>query len=100
MLMGCLIVTLGTAWFARTNQDTTTVGAPYGTINPNHAPWHELALLPRIGESKARAIAAHRRTTNGDEPAAAFKVADDLQRVSGIGPKTVQRLTPELRFKD
>lgn len=100
MLLGCALVTLSAAWFGSWDRGTAMPSAPCGTINPNQAPWYELALLPRIGEAKARAIVAHRRTAAEGEPVTVFKVAGDLQQVSGIGPKTVQRLSSELRFDD
>jgi competence protein ComEA len=49
-----------------------------------------LAALPGIGPSKAAAIVLDRQT-NG-----AFASVPELQRVRGIGPKTVEALTPYL----
>ncbi len=103
ILAGAWLVTLGTAWVTSTNPQSENLiagRAPYGTLNPNRAPWYELALLPRIGEAKARAIVTYRRDADRGESNKVFRVADDLKQVSGIGPKTVQRLTPELRFED
>ena len=57
-------------------------------VDINKAAWPELAQLPRIGETVARKIVESRET---DGP---FKSVDDLQRVKGIGPKTVERLRP------
>ena len=72
------------------------------TIDPNLAPWPELATLPRIGESKARAIVGYRKSMAADEPPGevqpAFKRPSDLERVRGIGPKTVLRVSRYLRF--
>jgi competence protein ComEA len=68
-------------------------------INPNTAPWWELTALPRIGEVTARAIVAHRKAA-ATAPSAtpAFTRAEDLAAVRGIGPKTVARIAPHLRF--
>jgi len=54
----------------------------------NQATWAELSLLPGVGETTARKIVADREA-NGP-----FLSVDDLQRISGIGPKTVSRIRP------
>jgi competence protein ComEA len=59
-------------------------------IDPNSADWPELALMPGIGEQLAKRIVADRQE-NGP-----FRDADDLQRVRGIGPRTVERMKPYL----
>ena len=83
------------------------------TVDPNIAPWWELTVLPRIGETIARRIVRFRTSSasdplrvsgssddpdpNVDEPT--FASPADLQRVRGIGPKTVERIAPWLRFE-
>ncbi|MEX0702525.1 MAG: helix-hairpin-helix domain-containing protein [Planctomycetales bacterium] len=52
------------------------------------------AQLPGIGETLAERIVADRET-NGH-----FATIDDLRRVKGIGPKTIDRLRPWLRAGD
>jgi len=52
--------------------------------------WPELAQLPGIGESLGRRIVESRRQ---DGP---FIDHDDLRRVQGIGPRTLERLKPYL----
>jgi len=70
------------------------------TIDPNEAPWWEFTALPRIGETLARKLTAFRQQANlQDESQPAFSSPTDLQRVRGIGPKTVRRLAPFLRFQ-
>lgn len=69
-------------------------------VDPNQAEWWELAALPRIGEVTAKKIVEYRRdhaAMPADEPV--FRTAQDLTRVRGIGPKTVERLTPFLSFR-
>lgn len=61
-------------------------------ININSADAELLAELPGIGPSKANAIIEDRET-NG-----AYKSAEDLTRVSGIGEITVQGLTDQVTF--
>ena len=58
------------------------------TVDVNTADWPELTSLPRIGETLARRIVASRES---DGP---FSSVDDLQRVKGIGPRTVEHLQP------
>jgi competence protein ComEA len=57
-------------------------------ININTAGVHELTMLPRIGGKTAEAIVEYRRA-NG--PFASF---DDLQKVKGVGPSTIEAIRP------
>ena len=70
-------------------------------INPNTAPWYELTALPRIGETMARRIVAYREEQRSDSnpDAPVFRRAEDLANVHGIGPKTVERLRPYVKFE-
>ncbi len=73
-------------------------------IDPNTAPWQELAQLPGIGERLARRIVAYRHTHEERHPdregRLLFQRPSDLMKISGIGPKTVARLRPFLRLTD
>jgi hypothetical protein len=60
-------------------------------LDPNLAPVGLLPVLPGVGPVTAARIDAARR----DLP---FRDADDLLRVHGIGPATVEALRPHLRF--
>jgi competence protein ComEA len=69
-------------------------------INPNNAPAASLMRLPGIGISRAEAIVAYREKfnqRNKNEPA--FQNCNDLQKVKGIGPKTVQNISQLLKFE-
>ncbi len=59
-------------------------------VDVNRATWPELAELPGIGEITARKIVASRKK---DGP---FTCPDDLERIRGIGKKTVARIRPFL----
>ncbi len=61
-------------------------------INVNTADAELLTELPGIGPSRAQAIIEDREA-NGD-----YESADDLTRVSGIGPATVERLKDQITF--
>ncbi|HEX6984927.1 MAG TPA: helix-hairpin-helix domain-containing protein [Planctomycetaceae bacterium] len=60
-------------------------------LDVNEATWVEFAQLDGIGETLAMRIVEDRET-NGP-----FRSVEDLDRVKGIGPKTLERLRPYLR---
>jgi competence protein ComEA len=60
-------------------------------VDVNTADWPELAALPSIGETLARRIVESRQK---DGP---FADHDELRRVRGIGPKTMENVRPYLR---
>ena len=71
-----------------------------GRINPNDAPVASLVRLPGIGIGRAGAIVAYREEfgeQNGNKPA--FQNPNDLQKVKGIGPKTVENISEWLKFE-
>ncbi|MFO8070821.1 MAG: helix-hairpin-helix domain-containing protein [Polyangia bacterium] len=57
-----------------------------GRVDPNRDPPSDLELLPRVGPVKAGRIVESRRR---DGP---FETTEDLRRVRGIGPRTVEIL--------
>ena len=59
-------------------------------LDVNAAEWPELAQLPQVGEVLARRIVDSRRTGG------AFVDHNDLMRVSGIGPLTLEKMKPYL----
>ena len=67
-------------------------------INPNEAPVESLIRLPGMGPSRAGAIIAYRESLyrNGITPA--FGNIEDLRKVRGIGPKTVQGMSEWITF--
>jgi len=66
-------------------------------INPNTACAGSLIRLPNVGPSRAMAIIEYRNSC--DEAQKAFKTGADLQKIKGIGPKTVESVTPWLCFE-
>ena len=67
-------------------------------INPNSAPRASLVRLPSIGLVRAEAIIAYRENFRDNE-ARPFRDCNDLQKVKGIGPKTVQNISEWLKFE-
>ncbi len=59
-------------------------------VDINEAPWPELAQLPDVGEMLAKRIVAY-RTAHGP-----FRSHADLDRVNGIGPRTLETICPYL----
>ena len=72
-----------------TTQANTQMG-----ININRATESELVSLHGIGSSKAQAIILYREMF-GD-----FKSVDDLQKVKGIGPKTIEKNRARLQIRN
>jgi len=69
-------------------------------INPNDASVTSLVRLPGIGFGRAEAIAAYRENFGERElNRPAFRNCDDLQKVRGIGPKTVENISQWLKFE-
>jgi competence protein ComEA len=60
-------------------------------VDLNSAPWQEIALVPGLGESKAKAIVEDR------EKKGSFESVEDLTRVPGIGEKTVSAISRYVR---
>lgn len=60
-------------------------------VDVNQAGWAELAQIPGVGESLARRIVESR------EKAGPFIDHDDLRRIRGIGPRTLESMRPYLR---
>ena len=76
--------------------------ASFRSMDPNFAPWWELTMLPRIGETIARRIVSFRQAAAQADPdrlsSPVFRHPADLIQVPGIGPKTVARVAPYLHF--
>ncbi len=68
-------------------------------INPNESPAASLARLPGIGAALSRRIVSYREKWIKQYGAAAFQGSDDLEKVDGIGPKTVQDINQWLKFE-
>jgi DNA uptake protein ComE-like DNA-binding protein len=97
----CLVLSLGFAAGALQRSEDATPIHSQERINPNEAPVASLMRLPQIGLARARAIVTHRNGV-GSQPGQlqAFKTAEDLRQIKGIGPAIVEDVRPWLRFDD
>ncbi len=69
-------------------------------INPNDASIASMVRLPGIGIARAEAIVVYREDLiKEDGGGRVFRSSDDLQKVRGIGPKTVQNISKWLKFE-
>jgi competence protein ComEA len=59
-------------------------------VDINKAQWPEFAELPEVGETLAR------RIVDARQEGGKFRDHDDLQRVRGIGPRTLEKMRPYL----
>jgi competence protein ComEA len=59
-------------------------------VDINQADWPELAVLPGVGETLAKRIVSSRADRGP------FADHDELRRVQGIGPRTLERVRPYL----
>jgi len=66
--------------------------APGETLDPNRSPEEDLDRLPGVGPAMAMAIVGERERGGG------FDRPEDLLRVRGIGPATLEKLRPFLDF--
>jgi len=65
-----------------------------GKLDLNHATQKELENLPGIGPVHAKSIIASRNARGGK-----FKSIDDIEKIDGIGPKTVETIRPYVELK-
>ena len=59
-------------------------------VNVNRADWPELMQLPGVGRTLAERMIAER------EERGQFRSVEELSRVEGIGPRTIERMSPYL----
>jgi len=70
-----------------------------GRINPNDATLESLVRLPGLGIGRAGAIVAYRESVYREGRYPAFENREDLRKIRGIGPKTVQSISEWITFE-
>jgi competence ComEA-like helix-hairpin-helix protein len=95
-LMSICICAAASTGFVFWNVDAARNGEKVvldGKVNPNTDTAVSIARLPSLGVKKAEAVVEYRQNGN------VFERADDLDKVKGIGPATVESVRPYLRFE-
>lgn len=93
--VGFLVGRSVTADFARRNSEEPPAAEFFGArLDLNRATRAELALLHGLGPSRAQSIEDYRRQHGP------FRNVDDLRNVSGIGPKTLDKIRASLFVDD
>ena len=90
-IVNTVLITSALACFLASNARAQETTRP--VVNVNEATVEQLAFLPGIGPAKADNVLYAR------EQGFTFKSAPDLTRVSGIGPKTVEKLRDYVVFE-
>jgi competence protein ComEA len=85
-----LATSIGAKRPAKSQKEAALAGK---TINVNTANATELQMLPSIGPKMSQRIVDERQKRR-------FASAEELRRVSGIGPKTLEKLRPYVRVAD
>jgi competence protein ComEA len=83
--LGLAVRALGSGLLADRRESVSVVPI---TIDLNRGSLNELQVLPGIGPVRAEAIVLERIRSGG------FDRVEDLVRVAGIGPLTIERLRP------
>ncbi|MHC4433889.1 MAG: ComEA family DNA-binding protein [Planctomycetota bacterium] len=100
----CMAVSFCRGFASSHTADESTLGQHVieleNRINPNIAPVESLVRLPALGISRAGAIVAYRKSfSRANGARAAFECGDDLQKIRGVGPKTVQQMSNWIKFE-
>ena len=100
VILTLVLIGLTIRWWHLTHQRPEPLfwenaeGTPLFQVDVNEATWVEWIQLRGIGVTLAHRIVADREF-NGP-----FESIDDVQRVEGIGPVTLQEIRPALTMKD
>lgn len=84
------IIIVSAAISSRGSNRSASVRVPTAVVNVNRASLAELRALPHVSEAVAQAIIDGRP----------YSSADDLIRVYGIGPKTLEGIRPYVKVDD
>jgi competence protein ComEA len=95
VLLASGLVLLGAAWWRRgggrgelVDIDRAPPLVARFQVDVNRADWPELIQLPGVGQTLAERL-IEEREANGP-----FRNVEDLGRVGGIGPRTLERMRP------
>jgi competence protein ComEA len=93
-VLGALLALLAVVWWRNSGSqglvdiDRAPPLVARFQVDVNRADWPELIQLPGVGQILAERLIAER--DRGGE----FRSVDDLSRVRGVGPRTLERIRP------
>ena len=97
VVVGCGLTLLALAWLRHGGHRGDLIDVDRATplvakfqVDVNRAEWPELVQLPGVGQTLAERMIAD-RARNGR-----FRDVEDLSRVPGIGPRTLEQIRPYL----
>ena len=97
---GCALLSIGFGASSLVGDELSFEMGLDEKVNPNDAPIASMVRLPGIGVGRAEAIVAYRENfSEQDDSTQVFQEPNDLQKVKGIGPKTVQNINEWLKFE-
>ena len=92
-------VTVGSAVLSFSEEQLSAKIVFNEKINPNDAPIESLIRLPGIGIGRAEAIKAYRDDWVKGNAVPAFRNCEDLAKVKGLSPKTINNMEEFLKFE-
>ena len=95
VLSSIVLYRINAGWQPQTQPSATI---PTLKLDPNTAPWEELACLPQLGPSIAKRIVAYRKDRQAAGTHRPFATEADLDKVTGIGPRTLEEIRPYLHY--
>ncbi|MCS7238364.1 MAG: helix-hairpin-helix domain-containing protein [Thermoguttaceae bacterium] len=98
VILGCLALGLVPTLWSIFRGDLVNVETPPRfhasyQVNINQGDWPEFAVLPGIGEVTAKRIVQYRKERGP------FRRVEDLIKVPGVGPKTLEQIRPFLNVE-
>lgn len=96
IVLCCLLALLANWWWrggsgAMLEVERLQPGTIPYVVDLNQADWPEFIVLPGMGETLAKRIVESR------EKVGPYRSIHDLERIDGIGPRTLERLRPYLK---
>jgi competence protein ComEA len=95
VVLGCCFALLGLTWLRHGGHRGDVIDVDRATplvarfqVDVNRADWPELIQLPGVGQTLAERMVAD-RLRHGR-----FRDVEDLSRVPGIGPRTLEQIRP------
>lgn len=98
MICLCTVISLFSVKSSCSGKVSSNPAALEDKINPNTASAASLSRLAGIGPAKASQIISYRENFSGTAGTKAFSEISDLDKIPGIGPKTIEDINGLLSF--